>query len=121
MRRSLMAMAAAAVLLGAATLATTPAPAAPAAAAASVAAPELVRPVQFYGEGPYWGDDGWERRRQWREWRRARDEARIAEAARREVWRIEREREERRAWRRAMRGQHHGYGPAFGYGHYRSW
>jgi Spy/CpxP family protein refolding chaperone len=120
MRRLLTAMAAAATLVGAATLAPTPAPAA-SAAAAPFAAPQSLHPVQFYGAGPHYGDHGWERRRQWREWRRERDEARIAEAARREAWRIEQEREQRRAWRRAMREQHYGYGPAYGYGHHRGW
>ncbi len=119
MRRSLMAVAAAGALVGAA-MAPAPAPASPA-AAAPVAGSRLFHPVQFYGAGPHWGDDGWERRRQWREWRRERDEARIAEAARREAWRIEQEREQRRAWRRAMREQHYGYGPAYGYGHHRGW
>ncbi len=57
----------------------------------------------------------WERRRQWREMRRARDEDRIAEAARREAQRIEEEREQRRAWRRAQR--ENGYGAAPAYGH----
>ncbi len=71
---------------------------------------------QFYGARPYWGDDGGERRRQWREWRRARDEARIAEAARREASRVEQERKQRWAWRRAMRERQYGYGPAYGYG-----
>ena len=113
-----MAMAAAAVLVGAATVAPTPAPAAQA-AAVPVLAPQSLHPVQFYGAGPYYGDDGWERR-QWREWRRERDEARIAEAARREAWRIEQEREQRRAWRHAMREQY-GFGPVYGYGHPRGW
>ena len=97
---SLMAMAAAAALVGAVTLVPTPAPAG-SAAAAPIGAAQFVHHVQFYGEGPPWGDDGWERRRQWREWRR--------------------EREQRRAWRRAMREQHYGYGPAYGYGHHRGW
>jgi hypothetical protein len=113
MRRSVMTMAAGAALVGAAALAATPAPAA-SAVAAPVDAPRSLHPVQFYGTGLHWGDDGWERRRQWREWRERRDEARIAEAARREGWRIEREREQRWAWRRAMREQ-------YGYGHHRSW
>jgi Spy/CpxP family protein refolding chaperone len=116
-------VAAAAALVGAASLASTPAPAAEMGVAA-IAPPSLLRPVQFYGGGPHWGDDGWERRRQWREWRQQQDEMRVAEAARREAWRIEQEREQRRAWRRAMREQHgHGYGPnpAYGFGHFRSW
>ena len=108
-------MAAAAALVGAATLAPTPTPAAEP-EVAPVAVPLLLHPAQFYGARPYWGDGGGERRRQWREWRRARDEARIAEAARREAWRIEQERKQRRAWRRAMRERQYGYGPAYGYG-----
>jgi Spy/CpxP family protein refolding chaperone len=120
MHRSLMAMAAVAAIVGAATLARTPASAA-SAAAAPIAAPQLLHPVQFYGAGPHYGDDGWERRRQWREWRRERDEARIAEAARREAYQIEAERQQRRAWRRAQREQQYGYGPTYGYGHHRSW
>jgi hypothetical protein len=74
-----------------------------------------VRTAQYYSPGPqYRPDDGWERRRQWRELRRERDEARIAEAARQEAWRIEQEREQRRAWRREQR---YGYAP----GYYRGW
>ncbi len=72
-------MAAAAALVGAASLASTPAPAAEMGVAA-IAPPSLLRPVQFYGGGPHWGDDGWERRRQWREWRQQQDEMRVAEA-----------------------------------------
>ena len=120
MRRSAKAMAAAAVLAGAAAFAPKPVPAA-GAVVAPIAAPQPLHHVQFYGAMPHSGDDGWERRRQWREWRRERDEARIAEAARREAWRIEQEREQRRAWRRAQREQHYGYGPAYGYGHHRGW
>ena len=120
MRRSVKAMATVAALASAATLAPKPAPAAEA-AIAPVASHQLVHPVQFYGAGPHWDDDGWERRRQWREWRERQDEARIAEAARREAWRIEQEREQRRAWRRAQREQHYGYGPVYGYGYQRGW
>jgi hypothetical protein len=65
-----------------------------------------IHTVQYWEPRPY--DGGWERRQQWREWRRERDEARIAEAARREAWRIEQEREQRRAWR-----NDHGYGPGY--------
>ena len=121
--RRMITMAAAAALVGTAAMAPTPASAA-SAVAAPVAAPGPLQPAQFFGAGPHWGDDGWERRRQWREWRQHQDEMRIAEAARREAWRIEQEREQRRAWRRAMREQHgHGYGPnpAYGFGHFRSW
>lgn len=111
--RGMIAMAAAAALVGAAPSASTPAFAADGGVAA-IAPPSLLRPVQFYG-------DDWERRHR-REWRRERDERRIEESARREAWRIEREREERRAWRRAVRGQHgYGYGPVYGYVGHRSW
>lgn len=56
---------------------------------------------QGYGSGhPDW--------RQRQEWRRARDEARIAEAARQEAWRIQQEHEQRREWRRAQWGGHWG-------------
>ena len=61
--------------------------------------------VQYY---PDWhGHRDWDERR-WhrREQRRAYEEERIAEAARREAWRIERERAERRAWRHAQRERH---------------
>ena len=77
------------------------------------------RLVQWYGPqgGPGWHyDQGWERRRAWREWRHAEDEARIAEAARREAWRIQQEREQRRAWRHAQRQQWYGQ-----MGYWRSW
>ena len=114
--RRMITMAAAAALVGTTAMAPTLAPAA-SAAAAPIAAPGPLRPVQFYGAAPFYGDDGWERRRQRREWRQHQDEARIAEAARREAWRIEQEREQRRAWRRAQ----HGHGPAYGFGQYRGW
>jgi hypothetical protein len=65
-----------------------------------------VHNVQYWDPRAY--DGGWGRRQQWREWRRERDEARIAEAARREAWRIEQEREQRRAWR-----HQYGYGPRY--------
>ena len=72
--------------------------------------------AQYYGSGQGYGDQGygqpdWQQRR---EWRRERDEARIAEAARQEAWRIQQEREERRAWRRAQREQFDG-------GYQRNW
>lgn len=111
--RRMITMAAAAAFVGAATLALAPAAPAAERSAAPIASPSLLRPVQFYGGVPYYGGD-WERRRHGREWRRERDGRRIEEAARREAWRIEREREERRAWRRAMREQ-------YGYGGNRSW
>ncbi|MBC7433821.1 MAG: hypothetical protein H7345_17320 [Rubritepida sp.] len=64
-----------------------------------------------YGAQGY-GEPDWQQRR---EWRRQRDEARIAEAARQEAWRIGQEREQRREWRRAQREQS-------GYGYYqRGW
>ncbi len=70
--------------------------------------------IQYWGTAPRpWDGGEWERRQRRREWRAWRDEARIAEAARREAWRIEREREERRAWRHVQRQG--GYGPG-GYG-----
>ena len=106
----------AAAALGEAALAPLTASAAPV-SIAPVAPAEAVRTVQYWGAGPYYTDDGWERRRAWREWRRERDEARIAEAARREAWRIEQEREQRRAWWQAQRAQQFGYGP----GYYRGW
>ena len=83
---------------------------APAAGQAAPRDPAL-QPVQYWGSGPQqvW-DGGWDRRAQWHEWRRERDEARIAEAARREAWRIEQEREQRRAWWRAQREQSYYYG-----------
>jgi hypothetical protein len=99
----------AAVAVNAITLAPAGASAAPAAQVPAAAA-HVVQPVQYWEPRPY--DGGWERRQQWREWRRERDEARIAEAARREAWRIEQEREQRRAWR-----QDHGFGP----GYHRGW
>ena len=58
----------------------------------------LAQPAQYSGEQRRY-DGGWDQRREWREHRRAREEARIAEAARREAYRIEQERAERRAWR----------------------
>lgn len=75
-------------------------------------------PVQYYAPygapGPY-GENYWERRMAWREYRRQRDEERIQEAARREAWRIQQEREARRAWRHAQREQF------YGGGYYRTW
>ena len=109
--RRMVALAAAAMLAGTAAFVSIPASAA--SAAATSPASSLIQRVQYYGAGPHWGDDRWERRGRWREFRRERDEARIAEAARREAYRIEAEREQRRAWRRAQ----HGYG----FGPYRSW
>lgn len=104
MRRIVVA-AAAAMTTSLLTLTAHNASAAP--AATSVAAPPAVaQTVQYWYQRPY--DGNWERRQQWREWRRERDEARIAEAARREAWRIEQEREQRRAWR-----HQHGYGPRY--------
>ena len=70
---------------------------------------------QGYGGGnggQGYGEPDWQQRR---EWRRQRDDARIAEAARQEAWRIGQEREQRREWRRAQREQS-------GYGYYqRGW
>ena len=102
MRRMRMALAAAAVLA-----ATGGALAAP-----PIASPEQPRhaaaeQVQYYQHPDWRGPrdfeaERWHRRQQ----RRAYEEERIAEAARREAWRIERERSERRAWRHAQRERH---------------
>ena len=73
--RRMIAMAAVAALVGAATLAPTPVPAAEA-TKAPFAAPRFLHQVQFHRGAPYQGDHGWERRRQWREWGQERDEAR---------------------------------------------
>ena len=54
---------------------------------------------QGYG-GQGYGQPDWQQRR---EWRQERDEARIAEAARQEAWRIQQERQQRREWRHAQR------------------
>jgi hypothetical protein len=78
-------------------------------AAPPFAPPGVHRPaaeqVQHY---PDWhGRRDWdERNHHRRQLRRAYEEERIAEAARREAWRIERERAERRAWRHAQRERH---------------
>ena len=81
------------------------------ATAARVVRSGMAHAVQYWGPGPYRSDDGWERRQQWHE---RCDEARVAEAARREAWRIEREREQRRAWWLAERERQSGYyGPGF--------
>ena len=118
MRKTVFTMFAAAAL-GSVALAPTGGSAAPIAVAA-IAQGGAVHPVQYWGAGPQPWDDGWERRRQWREWRQQRDEARIAEAARREAWRIEQEREQRRAWRHAQREQQYG-GYGAGYDYQRGW
>ncbi len=80
----------------------------------SAAPNALVQPVNHYyapyGGGRYYG--GGERRGDWHAYRRAEDRARIAEAARREAMRIERERAARRAWHQAHRQQ---------YGWHRGW
>ncbi|MFZ6763193.1 hypothetical protein [Pseudoroseomonas sp. WGS1072] len=96
---------AASVALSAAIMAPSGASAAPVATISAGGAGAVHR-VQYWDQRPY--DGGWERRQQWREWRRERDEARIAEAARREAWRIEQEREQGRAWRHQS-----GYGPRY--------
>ena len=114
MRRSWMALLAAPLLCAAV---STPGPAA--ARDGTPAGPGYV-PVQYYGAQPYPDGGGWERRREWQDMHRDRDEARIAEAARREAWRIEQEREQRRAWRRAEREQY-GYGPPLRYPPPRGW
>ncbi len=63
--------------------------------------------VQYYGERRYGG--GWERRQHRQAHRRARDDARIAAAARREAYRIREERAQRRAWRHGGRPERYGY------------
>ena len=109
MRRWAMAGLAVAALGGTAARVPRAAAAAAAAAAAQVSLDAaLLHTAQYYGERPYRGD--WGPRHRWREQRRAHDEARIAEAARREAYRIEQERMQRRAWRHAQREPH---------GHYR--
>ncbi|HWL84096.1 MAG TPA: hypothetical protein VNR89_24325 [Roseomonas sp.] len=108
MPRTIMSMIAAAAL-GSVILAPLTASAATAKVAPGVPV-SAVHMVQYWSPAPY--DGGWERRQAWREWRRERDEARIAEAARREAWRIEQEREHRRAWRE----QQYGYAPRYGRG-----
>jgi hypothetical protein len=107
MRRIMMVLAAA-IAVNSITLAPPRASAAPVGKVSAAQAGAVSR-VQYWEPRPY--DGGWERRQQWREWRRERDEARIAETARREAWRIEQEREQRRAWR-----QDHGYGPGYNRG-----
>lgn len=68
--------------------------------------------AQPYDQAPAWNGGYDDRRERWREHRRERDEARIAEAARREAAQIDAEREQRRAWRRQMRDQ--GFAPGYG-------
>ena len=103
--RLIVVAAAAAMTASLLTLAAHNASAAP--AFSILAAPQgAAQTVQYWDQRPY--DDRWERRQQWREWRRDRDEARIAEAARREAWRIEQERDQRRAWQHQQ-----GYGPRY--------
>jgi Spy/CpxP family protein refolding chaperone len=108
MRRWTLAALVAAALGGAAAQAPSASAAAAAPGVSQHAA--LLHAVQYYGERPYGGD--WGPRHHWREHRRARDEARIAEAARREAYRIQQERAYRRAARYARRDH---------YGHYRGY
>jgi hypothetical protein len=77
-----------------------------------VAPYSAVQPVRYGGHhrGPHYRH-GRDDHAHWRDHRRARDEARIAEAARREAQRIERERAARRAWHAQQRQ----------YSHYRGW
>ncbi len=107
MRRWTMAALVVAALGGAA---ATPSAAVVAAAPGVARDAALLHNAQYYGERPYGGD--WGPRHRWREHRRARDEARIAEAARREAYRIQQERAYRRAARHARRDH---------YGHYRGY
>jgi len=98
-------------LIAAAVLATgiVTALAAPAQAYSPLAQAQYYGAGQGYGGGGYggqgYGQPDWQQRR---EWRRERDEARIAEAARQEAWRIQQEREQRHQWRRAQREQFEG-------------
>ncbi len=82
----------------------------PSAAAAAHVSPgaALLHTAHYYGERPYRGD--WGPRHRWREHRRAHEEARIAEAARREAYRIQQERAYYRAARHAQSER---------FGHYR--
>lgn len=102
MRWTMMAAVAAAAVL----LAPSGVPAAPATAPPGVAR-HAAEPVQY---SPDWRAQGdfEERRHHRRQLRRAHEEERIAEAARREARRIEIERAERRAWRHGQR-ERHGY------------
>ena len=97
-------------------IALTPANGSAAPTTVSVSPSEMVHTVQYWGAAPYRADDNWEHRRHWRERREQRDEARIAEAARRVAWQIELERELRWAWRHARREQRFGYAPGFQHG-----
>jgi hypothetical protein len=81
-----------------------------AAAIARLNTTQALHSVQYWGAGPQPGYEGWQQRRQWRQ---QQDEARVAEAARREAMQIEREREQRRAWHRAQREHQYGYGPGY--------
>lgn len=107
MRRSLIAFATLATLLGGA-------------GTGAAQAGGYYQPAQYYG-APYgapgaYGEDRWERRQAWRQWRHQQDEMRIQDAARREAWRIQQEREQRRAWWQAQHGYGYGYGGGYGRG-----
>src|SRR5690349_15615416 len=105
MRKSMLATAVTAGL-GVPTLAPAHASTFPAVIAPLDAA-QAIHSIQYWGAGPQAGYEGWQQRRQSRQ---QQDEARVAEAARREAMQIEREREQRRAWHRAQREQQYGYG-----------
>lgn len=102
MHRTTVALAATAFLA-----ATGGALAAPAIAPPGTPRHAAVERVQYHRHPDWRGPRGFEGER-WhrRQQRRAYEEDRIAEAARREAWRIERERAERRAWRHARRERH---------------
>ena len=103
MRRT---MVAAAFAAAAAFLAPGGASAASATAALDRTPAASAEPVQYYADRYGYGGhfDGWRHdRHDRRHMRRAYEEERIAEAARREARRIEIERAERRAWRHAQR------------------
>jgi hypothetical protein len=105
MRRTMMAAAVAAAFGAVLTVAGGSASAAPGVAAPGVHRPLAAETVQYY---PGWHGhrDFDERRYHRREMRRAYEQERIADAARREARRIEIERAERRAWRHAHRERH---------------
>jgi hypothetical protein len=106
MRGWMTAALAAVAALGVAAITPNSAAAASAAAAGVTREAAALHMVQYYGPRHHEGERA--RHRHWREHRRARDEARIAAAARREAIRIERERAERRAWRQAQH-EHHSF------------
>jgi hypothetical protein len=113
MRKTMMAAAAAAAAMVVGLVSAGGASAAAPLAAAPLGAhrPAAAEQVRYHGD--WRGRRGWDEHRHYRrQFRRAHEEERIAEAARRERWRIERERAERRAWRHAGR-ERYGYHRSF--------